>query len=408
MSEDNKSKYIHPVEELDKIIEQIDRGIMPIMPDDLQLEVELRMKELKSLLFDDDEDEDDDEGLSYESQKRQQELLRKHLEENKRKASRDDVMIIQLSEEKKKEIREMMGESIVRDDPNLLYHRTDEQLYDTAERERIYRKLHGLRNAYYNQKDYVNAIQIIREAINYSLTHDYPWMERDEAVKEFNSQKLHFLFRKAPVLYLNNAATCTDMTVIKGIVDGGVDLVNRQDDIDELRKKPKKKSVPVPMEYSITNNKTYGGMLNLHRVGYDTPMSTLIKHKSSVYNRYAIPISNRFSNQRNTDDGGLPILFDWGHDGAGKEYFDLIHGKKTQPNDIARILNDANNGLLDNVVVRNMNDFLRSMKHVSNNTGGYDYTMPNDTKNGGLPYNEEAARVEQQLMQSIRANNLSR
>ena len=84
MSEEKEPKYIYPVEELDKIIEQMDKGIMPMMNDQLQLEVELRYKELKNMLFD-DEDDDDIDAVTREEHR---EMINKHLEENKRKASR--------------------------------------------------------------------------------------------------------------------------------------------------------------------------------------------------------------------------------------------------------------------------------------------------------------------------------
>ena len=65
--------------------------------------------------------------------------------------------------------------------------------------------------------------------------------------------------------------------------------------------------------------------------------------------------------------------------------------------------------MLNNVVVHNMNDLLRSMKQNSQYTGGYDYTMPNNGISGSpMQYNAEAARVEQDLLASIRANNPSR
>ena len=51
MSEEKEPKYIYPVEELDKIIEQMDKGIMPMMNDQLQLESHAEMKDCYLILY---------------------------------------------------------------------------------------------------------------------------------------------------------------------------------------------------------------------------------------------------------------------------------------------------------------------------------------------------------------------
>ena len=142
MSEEKEPKYIYPVEELDKIIEQMDKGIMPMMNDQLQLEVELRYKELKNMLFD-DEDDDDIDAVTREEHR---EMINKHLEENKRKASREDVYVMKISDEMKAKIREEMSESIVRTDPNDPYKKQADQLFDDSEKRIIHQRLAGLRN----------------------------------------------------------------------------------------------------------------------------------------------------------------------------------------------------------------------------------------------------------------------
>lgn len=402
MSEERK--YIYPVDELDKIIEQMDKGITPMMSDQMQIEVQMRLKELQNMLFD---CEDDDE-IDTETRQKHREMLTKHIEESKRKASRDDVYVIGISDSQKETIRKEMSSSIVRPDPNDPYNKPDDELYNDQEKRIIYQRLASLRNAYYNQKDYANAISIIMDAINYSLEHDYPWLTKEEALKEFNAGHIKLKYCKIPNLYINNSTIITDPEILKGIVSGDIVLKDKRDEEKTFDKDKNKNYVPVSVDYNITSSASYEKMVAAHRQGYDTPMSTAIKHKSTVYNRYAIPINNRFSNQ-NVDKGGQPILFDWSKEGAGEEYFNLIKGRKVQTSDIVRILNEDNNNMLNNVVVHNMNDFLRSMKQNSQYTGGYDYTMPNNGISGSpMQYNAEAARVEQDLLASIRANNPSR
>lgn len=399
MSEERK--YIYPVEELDKIIEQIDKGITPMMSDQMQIEVQMRIKELQNMLFDDDEDEDDPE-----TRQRHREMLSKHIEESKRKASRDDVYVITISESQKEKIREEMSCSIVRPNPNDPYNKPDEELYNDQEKRIIFQRLASLRNAYYNQTDYTNAISIIKDAINYSLSHDYPWLSKEEAIKEFNAGRIKFKYCNIPKLYINNSTIITDPEILKGIVSGDIVLKDKRDDDHKFNKNKHKNCKPVSIDYDVTGTESYNRMVAAHRQGYDTPMSTVIKHKSTVYNRYAIPVTNRFSNQ-NTGADGNPILFDWSREGAGQEYYNMIKGRKSQTSDLIRIINADNDNMLNNVVAHNLNDFLRSMKQNSQYTGGYDYTPANSQGMSALQYNEEAARIEQDLLASIRASNSS-
>lgn len=399
MSEEKK--YIYPVEELDKIIEQIDKGIAPMMSDQMQIEVQMRIKELQNMLFDDDEDE-----IDSETRQRHREMLSKHIEESKRKASRDDVYVITISESQKENIREEMSCSIVRPNPNDPYNKPDEELYNDQEKRIIFQRLASLRNAYYNQTDYTNAISIIKDAINYSLSHDYPWLSKEDAIKEFNAGRIKFKYCNIPNLYINNSTIITDPEILKGIVSGDIVLKDKRDDDHKFNKNKHKNCKPVSIDYDVTGTESYNRMVAAHRQGYDTPMSTVIKHKSTVYNRYAIPVTNRFSNQ-NTGIDGNPILFDWSREGAGQEYFNMIKGRKSQTSDLIRIINADNDNMLNNVVAHNLNDFLRSMKQNSQYTGGYDYTPANSQGMSALQYNEEAAKIEQDLLASIRASNSS-
>lgn len=387
-------KYIYPVEELDNIIEQMAKGIMPMMDDTMQMEVELRFKELQNTLFDEDDDE-----LDPTVQRKHREILDKHLKENKRKASRDDVIIMKISDEQKAEIRKNMSVSIVRPNPYSTYNKRDDVLYNDSERRAIYQRLAGLKNCYYNQTDYVNAIAIIKDAIEYSLANDYPWLTKEEAIKEFNAGRIKFNYCNIPKLYINHSTQITDPEILKGIVTGDITLKDKRDDDDNIRRNRNKNYKPVAVDYTITSDEQYRQMIIAHKNGYDTPMSTAIRQKATVYNRLAIPATNRFAKQP-IGNNGLPILVDWTQEGSGESYYNMINGKKTQTSDIVHFLNKENGDMLNNVVVHNMNDFLRSMKYNSQQTGGYDYVPNNPAP--GLQYNAEAAKIEQDLLATIR------
>lgn len=391
--EENNNKYVYPVEELDKIIDQMSKGITPMMSDQIQLEVKLRYKELQNELFD-----GDDEDIDTEDIKRHNEMMKQHLEEQRRKATKNDVVIIKLSEEQQKQIREDMEVSIVRPNPNSMYNLSDDELYSSEERKVIQQKLSRIKNCYYNQIDYVNAIKILKEAIEYSLANDYPWLSKEEAIKQFNEGKIKFTYCNIPKLYINYQTQITDKDVLKGIVTGEIELVDR--DEKPQKKKVNKDSEEVVYDYNIIGTADYENMLKMHVKGYDTPISTIIKAKSTIYNRYSLPTNNRFSlNGNNKNDE--PMLFDWTQDDAGRKYFNLKHGKQYTVNDMIRDVNQDNDKALNNVLNINASEFMRSLKTVNNQQTGY---SPNIISTSLQP-NPEAVQIEQNILNAIRMNN---
>ena len=391
--EENNNKYVYPVEELDKIIDQMSKGITPMMSDQMQLEVKLRYKELQNELFD-----GDDEDIDTEDIKRHNEMMKQHLEEQRRKATKNDVVIIKLSEEQQKQIREDMEVSIVRPNPNSMYNLSDDELYSSEERKVIQQKLSRIKNCYYNQIDYVNAIKILKEAIEYSLANDYPWLSKEEAIKQFNEGKIKFTYCNIPKLYINYQTQITDKDVLKGIVTGEIELVDR--DEKPQKKKVNKDSEEVAYDYNIIGSTDYENMLKMHVKGYDTPISTIIKAKSTIYNRYSLPTNNRFSlNGNNKNDE--PMLFDWTQEDAGRKYFNLKHGKQYTVNDMIRDVNQDNDKALNNVLNINASEFMRSLKTVNNQQTGYSPAIISTS----LQPNPEAVQIEQNILNAIRMNN---
>ena len=306
-----------------------------------------------------------------------------------------------------------MEVSIVRPDPNDPYNISNDEMYNNENRKMILEKLKSIRNCYYNQQDYVNAFNIIQEAIDVSLGKygdgDYPWMSYEEALKEFNAGHIKFTFCQIPKLYINHSTQITDREILKGVITGDIVLRDKHDDIKpKVKNKPYK---PVTLPYEVTGAEEYMRMAAAHQAGYDTPMSTAIRHKNSVFNPTSIPFGNRFTNNSVVNDN-RPMLFDWMKDGSGEEYFNLTRGRKTSSTDIIRFVDSQNDGMLNSVLTTNAQEFLRSMKTGSNNTGGYDYKLPNfvqqPTVNNPTQFNEDAARIEQELLDSIRINNPSR
>jgi len=397
MSDEKKYKYIYPTDELDSIIKQIDQGITPMMNDQLQLEVKLRYKELREELFDEDDDEDEDIV-------RHRKMMSTHLEQKRREASRNDIIYIELSDEQRQKLREEMQVSMVRDDPNDVYHKSDEELYSSEEKRIIEQKLSRLKNCYYNQVDYVNAMNIIREAISFSLKNDYPWLSYDEAVEEFNKGNIKFTYCNLPKLYINYQTQITDRDILKGILTGKVTLKDKSEEKPK-KKKTNKNTETVSVDYNIIGENEFNHYARLHSMGYDTPVSTIIKSKSTVYNRFSLPSTNRFSinnnNNKNDEDN---LLFDWTQEGAGLKYFNNKYNKKYQVSDLMRDVNEDNDNMLSHVLNSNANNFLNSMKHVNN--PNYDGRV--ELYSTSLEVDPKTVQIEQNILNAIRMSNANR
>lgn len=414
MSEKEDRKYLYSVDELDKIIDQMQQGIQPMISDEMMLEVQLRIKEIENKLFDDEYESDPDD---LEAQRKHHAMMKAQIEKERKRASRDDVIILEISDEQKKLIREQMSVSIVRANPNTVYNKTDEELYANKDRKEITEKLKGLKNCYYNQKDWINAMKIIMEAVDISLgkngNSDYPWLTYEEAKQLFREHKIKIKY-PIPKLYINHSTILADKELLKGILTGDVILKDKKDEenrINKTKKKRNKDVPPVSIPYQIISDEEYNQMAAAHKAGYNTPLSPLISVQSRTYNPTAMPFGSRFAvNNNPTDANGVPILFDWSKEGAGEEYFNLTHGIKTDVIDVIRFLNSENDGMLNNALSTNAQQFIKSMKYDVSRNGGYDYFLPNfsqptSTQNPNV--NENAAAIEQDLLASIRMNNPS-
>ena len=399
-----KHEYIYPVEELDKIIEQLDRGITPMMTDAMQLEVKLRYQELQNEIF---EEEDVDE--SSVDMKKHSELMKKHLEKKKREATKHDIVVIKLSEKQQKQLEEDMRTSLVRQDPNDPYNTPDDQLCESKDKAIIMRRLSGLKNCYYNQTDYRNAVNIILDAIRYSLKNDYPWMSEQQAMEAFNKGEIKFTYCKMPKLYINATKQITDPTILRGVFTGDVKLVDRSESepVKAKHKRNEEKNVTIP--YNVISTEAYKNMVELHAMGYDTPLSVAFKSKASVYNRFALPAGNRFSivssntadqNANSTRDEMLQS-FDWSREGAGEEYFRLKYNQKYSISDLVDDLQKSNDNHINNIIGSNMNEFMRSL---NNGDGQKHY----ETISNSLEKNPNAIQIEQGILNAIRMSNPNR
>ena len=407
-----KYQYSFPVDELDRILEQMQNGIQVMISDEMQIELDMRYREKFEELTGEEFAEDEDENSNMNKLKYQR-MMKEKIAKDRKKASTNDVIFLNISDEQKAKIREQMSASIVRPNPNDPYNTTDEALFRDSANKEIMEKLKGIKNCYYNQRDYINAIKIIHEAIEFSLGKtghgDYPWLSYEEAVKEYNAGKIRFTWCEIPKLIVNRVSPITDPEILKGVLTGDVVILNRSEDEDAVKKMNKKKMskyTPINVDYDITGSVEYSQMQAAHKAGYDTPWSTGIRYRNTSYDPSALPYSSIFTTNK-LKKSNVPDLFDWEKDGAGLEYYNLLCGKKPTTNDIAAVLNADNGGQINPIITKNMSEFLYSMKHVNDNSDGYNYNMPNFVQPTDNPnnFNADAAAIEKQLLDSITLNN---
>ena len=223
---DNEHQFLYPKKELLDIIQKLNKGITPLIPEDELEEAKLLMRQMEA-----EDDEDDDElRAEVEKHKRMVALA----EKEKHKATKRDAYVYTMTEEQLKKIEYDMSAVYVREDPNSVYNKDTIDVNMSEERREIMQKLSKLRNCYYNQKDYREAIDVIRQAIELSLKNDYPWMTYEEAVKAFNRGEIEYGFGEVPKIYLNYITPVTDPKIAAQIYSGEIELKDKNE-------KPKKK-----------------------------------------------------------------------------------------------------------------------------------------------------------------------
>lgn len=379
-------EYNYPIDQLDNLVLMIYQERKSVMiPEALRKEVELRYQELQHM-----NDDDDDEDEEFRTALEQHEEAMRQIEEKRRKSHSRNVVILDLTEDEKKELHEGMQASYVRSDPNSMYNLSDEDMEADAEKRMIFKRLRSIGKIYYHQEDYRNAINIIKDAIEYSLRTDYPWLSYEDACKQFKEGKIRYTFAQLPLLYIDYNTQITDPSVLAGIVNGEIHLIDK--DAAPVKKK-KVKAKPVSMDYTIIGPQEHAEYVKIHNAGYDTPISPILKSCSTIYNRYVIPSSLSFGTKKKD----LPVI-DWTKPGAGKAYFDALHDIHRNPvSEVVSYLNDQNERKLNHVIGNGMRDFM--------NAWGPKKETSFKTLSTSLEHHEKAVEIENNILEMMRRTN---
>lgn len=395
--EDGGIRFIHPIKDIDSWIQSENQGMSLMLNDVQKMEMKIRRKQLEAEEYGLDEYDDDE----FVDMAEEHEKLTAEIEQKNAATHRNDVAFRKLKPEQQRQLEEDMQVSIVRNNASSEYNKTDDEIFGDRERSEIIQRLTRLRNIYYDAISYRAAITTIREAIEYSLKHDYPWLSYDEAVKEFNNGKIKYM-GNVPKLYLGfGTDQVTDPQVLSGIVAGKITIIDKDEEDKKLRQKRKEKQEyePVSMDYTVIREKEYKEYARLHNMGYDTPISVILKSKSQLFDRLSMPFS--FVSQtpekpvREED-----LVFDWMQPNAGEVFYCQEHGiqRNTQSNLIS-MLNKENNNELNHNVQTSMQEFINAFNHPTQ-TITYDIQPAKP-----IQPTDQALAMEQNLLSALRANN---
>ena len=389
-------KFTYPIEDIDRIIQQLEQGIKPFgMTERMKLEVELRKRQLAYLVSDyiDETEEEDDISLAELHDR-----MTKEMEQARRKATTQKATFRKLSEAQRKQLEEEMESSVVRCDVTSEYHKSDEALYSDKEHRELMRKLGAVRQQYHDPISWANAMKLVIEGIQYSLKHDYP-MGYEWAVKEFNQGRIKYLFGPIPKLFIGlGTKQITDKAVLKGILNGDVKVLSRDEEKEKFKREKRKRGNPINVDYGIVSRKEHEEAVRLHNMGYDTPLSAMLKSKSGLFDRLSMPFT--IGKTQEPEDDAL-LQFDWTRDGAGREYYEKKnHIQIDHVAQFIQAVQEANDGKLTQSLGQETRSFLQAINHPEVAANPFqDVYQP-------LQPSERALEIEKSIMDRIRQSNV--
>lgn len=396
--DNNEHQFLYPKKELLDIIQKLNKGITPLIPEDELEEAKLLMRQMEA------EDDEDDEELLVEVEKHKRMVAL--AEKEKHKATKRDAYVYTMTEEQLKKIEYDMSAVYVREDPNSVYNKDTIDVNMSEERREIMQKLSKLRNCYYNQKDYREAIDVIRQAIELSLKNDYPWMTYEEAVKAFNRGEIEYGFGEVPKIYLNYITPVTDPKIAAQIYSGEIELKDKNEKPKKKKRDKNEKGVFLPV--SVIPEAMSKRALEYHMKGFDTPLSAMFKMRNTAYGRYSMPTSSYFNNSESEKRRRKHIQetldnFDWSREGAGDVYTLLSNGKTPFMSDYAFIqfLQEKNGTGLNTALSTNLNILSNCLK---GGNSGYSTRYASYETLVQQP-NQMAMQQEQALLEAIREAN---
>lgn len=397
---DKGVSFSHSIDELDKLLDEEDRGAVFSVDPDFRRELDLRRKQREADESGENEYEDEEFLDLVQEQIEKMEKLEK---EKANSPSREKKQFRKLSAEQMKQLEADMEGVYVRNAPHSEYNKLDSELSKDREELIIKQKLARLRNAYYDCMQWREATKVMLEAIEYSLKHDYPWMSEEQAFDAFKKGRIKFKLQ-IPKLYMGfGTKEITDKEILKGILTGEITILEREDEEEAIRKRNKKKRqtfTPCIIPYGIVSDEEYEKCVKLFHMGYDSPLGVAIKHKTKIFDRLGMP--GIYTHPGDSEKERMLQDFDWSQPNAAEIYYNIKHGIKV--NDQTRLIQRIIevNGGLDPIFRSNIEAFTAWM----NNGGVVRQTSPFDSINKQVyEPTDTAVQIENSILDSIRNSN---
>ena len=393
----NNMEYMFNTEDLDKIIDSLNKGILPAgLPQEMIDEARIRLKELENELF------DGDEPATAEDLRRHADMMERKLEDERHKAHTDNIKVMHVTERDKERLYRAVSTSIVRARVSD-YNKTDDELYGDAQKKDIVDRLNNIKSIIRNQEEYMNAMKTIADAINYSLEHDYPGMKKADVLELWRNGEIKINI-PIPKLFSDYVHEVTDKETLRAIAAGEMRMMTKADIDSEIVRKDYSKSPIVDYDYDVISNDEYISMVEMHRKGYDTPLSVLFNNKGKIYNQFTLSTTNMFSDKYGqVNDKGVEG-FDWFQDDAATRWLEKRRGiDPFDSNIIAAILNEKNGGKLS----REFRDNIRKGENIRmSNTTHDGYVDTTDVYSKGIPEKDQRTiELEQNILKAIQDSN---
>lgn len=408
MEDNNIFKYRYRVADLDEIIKKRNKGIVSLIPEDMEEEVELRKREIALAVRDEYGEDDISEEETMELIKKHNALLEAQLEKERRNTHADEFITLEISEEEKKQMEELCATAYVRVLPGSVYHMDESEIYDSKERKEIVDRMKKVGNLYYNPDDWRNAMQILIDAWKYSYDHDYPGIPDN-----LKLNRIH-LNRQMPQLMLNYTTIVTDPKMLMGILNGDIKCMDKDEDAFIKHVRPKDNEVK-----GVHLSEIGGRVMSKQEREYETYLARMgdnnsimlhaNKIRSTIYDRFSLDtlMGKNRSNDKDRnfkDEFGNEVSFDFCVPGSGRKAYNLVHKVKQKTvGDFANdIMHANNNKLTQNISGSLMNDFAKGF-----NKGQYSRNNQYTTESANPQLNQDAFVVQQEqaLLQTMRMFN---
>jgi hypothetical protein len=238
------------------------------------------------------------------------------------------------------------------------------------------------------------------EGVDYELKSDkFAYLGSYESrLAAFNAGKLK-LQVQLPKLYLNRITPENDPEVLRGIYNGDITVVDRSQ-LDGIHHKSYKNSELVKLDIPIIGNAEHQYYVQMHRKGFQTPLSGAIKAKSTIYNRYIDNNKNKYDKPFGiVDKNGVPIAYDWLKLGP-QEYYRMLHGLKPNMDDIVDNVQKANGGKINKVLGERLNKLM----HTDPRGIVAEEKKPN-WLSASVQVKPDVVKLEQELLNAIQVTN---